>query len=76
MSISHNYTMNELIEKLGGIREQIKQVSDSIHRTKEDLGRASLGQARTLNGALSSARSELADLIRKETIILRVQENE
>ncbi|MCU7862424.1 MAG: hypothetical protein KZQ92_00420 [Candidatus Thiodiazotropha sp. (ex Lucinoma borealis)] len=65
--------MSELSQKLDDVREQMKISSDYIHEVELEIGQASPGQARTLTGGLNDARGELAELVRKETILLELE---
>lgn len=68
--------MESLNDKLSDLRDEIDIQSDYIQRTVVDIGRATNGQARLLSGILKSNREELAELFRKETILMRLIENE
>lgn len=68
--------MASLNDKLNALREEIDTQSDYIQKTVEDIGQAANGKARLLAGSLKESREELAELFRKETIIMRLIENE
>lgn len=68
--------MESLNDKLSDLRDEIDIQSDYIQRTVVDIGRATNGKERTLAGVLKESREELAELLRKETILMRLIENE
>lgn len=68
--------MESLNDKLSDLRDEIDIQSDYIQKTVVDIGRATNGQVRLLSGILKSNREELAELLRKETILMELIENE
>ncbi|RLW55466.1 MAG: hypothetical protein B6D76_03530 [gamma proteobacterium symbiont of Stewartia floridana] len=66
--------MGNIQEKFALLREDISLQSDYIFELLFELGQASPGKARMLAGILKEARAELAELFRKETSMLRLQE--
>ncbi|MBT3043342.1 MAG: hypothetical protein KME67_10810 [Candidatus Thiodiazotropha sp. (ex Codakia orbicularis)] len=68
--------MASLNDKLSDLREEIDIRSDYIQKTVIDIGQAANGKVRLLSGSLKESREELAEMFRKETILLELIDNE
>ncbi|MCG7863851.1 MAG: hypothetical protein AB2697_21815 [Candidatus Thiodiazotropha endolucinida] len=68
--------MDNLNDKLKSVEEQRVALTGQIKQLMVEIGRATKGKERTLSGVLKENRAELAELFRKQTIIMRLIENE